>query len=290
MRASGPAIPAACGVGTRECPRYGPSRVVPARIYACQHRGLVDLQQEHLSEAVGQLQLVLRSAADVQRRWCCGPDQFIQAGRIPCPAVLGKPGKVRFFRLFFHYVASGVDGPRKQRVVVGVDGCQAPAGEHGGDRGLPGAGTACDLNSAHRCLSWASSDSGRKCVCAPVRDAREHFSSGPGHGTAREESERCRAGDSSSGLGAEDRGPAALDVFRFRRQQHQRRDADTRSIQRPRLVRCQQSLHLKAQCHSACLIAGYPSLPLPRHLSLLAGSFRIFVDCYPPYGGVFDPQ
>ena len=97
-----------------------------------------------------------------------GPDQFVQAGRIPCPAVLGKPGKVRLFRLFDH-VAGSVNGPREQRVVVGIDDCQAPAGKRGGDRGLPGAGTACDLDSAHRCLSSASSDGWRKRVCDPAR-------------------------------------------------------------------------------------------------------------------------
>jgi hypothetical protein len=51
--------------------------VVPARIQPCQHGGLVDLQQQHLNEAIGQLELIGRTAADVQRRWCCGPDQFV---------------------------------------------------------------------------------------------------------------------------------------------------------------------------------------------------------------------
>jgi hypothetical protein len=59
--------------------------------------GLVDLQQEHVSESVGQLQLVGRSAAYVQRR---------------C-------------RLFHHHIAGSVNGPREQRVAVGIDGCQA---------------------------------------------------------------------------------------------------------------------------------------------------------------------
>jgi len=36
-------------------PDTAPVVVVPARIQSCQHRGLVDLQQEHLGEAVGQL-------------------------------------------------------------------------------------------------------------------------------------------------------------------------------------------------------------------------------------------
>src|SRR5271166_3783769 len=73
--------------------------------------GDVNLQQEHLSETVGHLWLVVRTAADVQRRWCCGPDQFVQPGRIPCPAVLGKPGKVRLVWLFRYYVAGGVNEP-----------------------------------------------------------------------------------------------------------------------------------------------------------------------------------
>jgi len=64
--------------------------------------------------------------------------------------VPGKPGKIRLFRLFFHHVAGGVDRPREQRVVVGIDGCQAPAGKHRGDGRLPRAGTACDLDGAHR--------------------------------------------------------------------------------------------------------------------------------------------
>ena len=80
----------------------------------------------------------------------------------------GEPGKVRLFRLF-HHVAGSVNGPPKQGVVVGIDGRQAPAGKHGGDGSLPGAGTACDLDSAHRCLSSASSDGGRKRVCDPAR-------------------------------------------------------------------------------------------------------------------------
>jgi hypothetical protein len=71
----------------------------------------------------------------------------------------GKPGKVRFCRLFRHG-AGTVNGPRQQRVIVGIDGCQAPAAKHGGDRGLPGAGTACDLDSAHRCLSSAGPEAG----------------------------------------------------------------------------------------------------------------------------------
>src|ERR1700677_5199484 len=48
-------------------PDAAPVVVLP-RIYSRQHGGLVDLQQEHLSEAAGQLLLVVRSAADVQRR------------------------------------------------------------------------------------------------------------------------------------------------------------------------------------------------------------------------------
>src|SRR5580700_11736041 len=141
-------------------PDVAPVVIVPARIQSRQHSGLVDLQQEHLSEAVGHLWLVVRTAADVQRRWCRGPDQFVQAGRIPCPAVPGKPGKVRLVWLFRYYVAGGVNEPREERVVVGVDGRQAPAGELGGDGRLPGAGTACDLDSAHRCLSSACSGGG----------------------------------------------------------------------------------------------------------------------------------
>jgi hypothetical protein len=38
---------------------------------------------------------------------------------------------------------------------VGIDACQALAGEFGGDRRLPGARTAGDLNGTHRCLSSA---------------------------------------------------------------------------------------------------------------------------------------
>ena len=33
-------------------------------------------------------------------------------------------------------------------MVVGIDGGQAPPGQHGGDRGLPGAGTPCDHHRA----------------------------------------------------------------------------------------------------------------------------------------------
>jgi hypothetical protein len=82
--------------------------------------------------------------------------------------VPGEPGKVRLSRLF-HHLAGSVNGPRKQGVVVGIDGRQAPAGKHGGDGSLPGPGTACDLDSAHRYLSSASSDGGRKRVCDPAR-------------------------------------------------------------------------------------------------------------------------
>jgi hypothetical protein len=57
---------------------------------------------------------------------------------------------------------------REQRVVIGVDGCQAPAGEYGGDRGLTGAGTACDLDSAHRCLSSASPEDGANEFVIPL--------------------------------------------------------------------------------------------------------------------------
>ena len=53
-----------------------------------------------------------------------GPDQFVQAGRMPCPAMPGKPGKVRRFRLF-HHGAGSVDGPREQMVVIGIDSGQA---------------------------------------------------------------------------------------------------------------------------------------------------------------------
>ena len=79
--------------------------------------GLVDLQQEHLGEAAGQLLLVVRTAADVQRRRRFGPDQLVEAGRIPCPAVPGKPGQVRHSRLFRHHRAGRVNEPRKQRIV-----------------------------------------------------------------------------------------------------------------------------------------------------------------------------
>ena len=53
-----------------------------------------------------------------------------------CRASQAKSGAV----WIFHHVAGRVNGSRQQRVVIGVDGCQAPAGEHGGDRGLSGAG------------------------------------------------------------------------------------------------------------------------------------------------------
>jgi hypothetical protein len=46
----------------------------------------------------------------------------------------GKPGQVRRRRLFRHHGAGIVNEPRKQRVVVGIDGYQASAGKHGGDR------------------------------------------------------------------------------------------------------------------------------------------------------------
>jgi len=107
-------------------PDTAPVVVVPARIQSGQHGGLVDLQQEHLSEAAGQLELIVRAAADVQHRWCRGPDQFVQAGRVPGPAVPGKPGKIRLFGLFLHHVAGRVNGPREQRVAIGIDGGQAP--------------------------------------------------------------------------------------------------------------------------------------------------------------------
>jgi hypothetical protein len=84
-----------------------------------------------------------------------------------------KPGQVRRRRHFRHHGAGRVNEPREQRVVVGIDGYQAPAGKHGRDRGLPGARTACDLDSAHRCLSSASSEGGRKRVCDPA-DAQAH--------------------------------------------------------------------------------------------------------------------
>jgi hypothetical protein len=61
--------------------------IVRARIYARQHRGLIDLQQEHVRETISQLKLVGRAAAHVQGRRRCGPDQLVQAGRIPCPAM-----------------------------------------------------------------------------------------------------------------------------------------------------------------------------------------------------------
>src|SRR5580658_3282000 len=62
-------------------PDTAPVVVVPARIQSRQHRGLVDLQQEHLSEPVGHLLLIVRTAADVQRRRRRGPDQLVQSGR-----------------------------------------------------------------------------------------------------------------------------------------------------------------------------------------------------------------
>ena len=142
--------PAACVLASVSGAAPG---VVPAwRSQSCEHRGLVDFQQEHLSEAVGQLQFVVCPAAEVQRRRSCRRNQFVQASGIPCPAVPGKPRKVLLFRRLNH-VACGVNVPRKQRVVVGVDGCQAPPGKHGGDGRLPGAGIASYLDSAHQGLS-----------------------------------------------------------------------------------------------------------------------------------------
>ena len=79
-----------------------PHSFVPALVQPSQHGGLVDLQQEHLSEAIGQLQLIVRTAADVERRWCRGTDQFVQASRIPRPAMPGKPGKIRDCRVSHH--------------------------------------------------------------------------------------------------------------------------------------------------------------------------------------------
>ena len=155
-----------------------PVVVVPTRIQPCQHRGLVDLQQEHPAEAVGQLQLIVRTTAYVQRRWCCGLNQFVQADRIPRPAVPGKPGEVRIVGLIClsHHVASSVNHPRKPRVVVCVNGRQAAAGKHAGDRGLSCAGTACDLDSAHRCLSSRAADG--RCYSRPSRPCAEEVERG----------------------------------------------------------------------------------------------------------------
>ena len=61
--------------------------------------------------------------------------------------------------------APGVNGPREQRVVVGIDGCQAPAARNGGHRGPPGTGNACDHDCAHRCLSSASPEDGANEFC-----------------------------------------------------------------------------------------------------------------------------
>jgi hypothetical protein len=85
------------------------------------------------------------------------------------PSYAGKPVKVRRCRLFHHHVAGSVNEPRKQRVVVGIYGCQAPAGKHGGDCGLPGGGTARDQHCAHRCLSSASPEGGANEFVIPVR-------------------------------------------------------------------------------------------------------------------------
>jgi hypothetical protein len=63
-----------------------------------------------------------------------------------------EPGQVRRRRLLLHHRAVLVNEPRQARVVVGVNGCQASAGKLGGDRGLAGGGTPCDLDSAHRCI------------------------------------------------------------------------------------------------------------------------------------------
>lgn len=60
-----------------------------------------------------------------------------------------EPGQVGSLRLLLHHGAVPVNEPRQPRVIVGIDGHQASAGELGGNRGLAGGGTACDLDSAH---------------------------------------------------------------------------------------------------------------------------------------------
>jgi hypothetical protein len=74
----------------------------------------------------------------------------------------GKPGQVRRVR---RYGAVQVSEPRKHRVIVSIDTYQASARKHGGYRGLPGAGTACDLDGIHQYLSSARSADSRKRVC-----------------------------------------------------------------------------------------------------------------------------
>jgi hypothetical protein len=85
------------------------------------------------------------------------------------PDIPGKPGEVRLFRLFCHRGAVRVNEPRKERVFVVIDACQAPPGKHGGDRGLPGASTAGNQHCAHRCLSSAIPEAAQR-VCGPAGD------------------------------------------------------------------------------------------------------------------------
>jgi hypothetical protein len=85
------------------------------------------------------------------------------------PDMPGKPGEVRLFRLFCHRGAVRVNEPRKERVFVVIDACQAPPGKHGGDRGLPGASTAGNQHCAHRCLSSAIVKAAQR-VCGPAGD------------------------------------------------------------------------------------------------------------------------
>ena len=134
--------------------------VVLARIQPYQHGGLIDLQQEHLGEAIGQLQLIVRAAAQIQCGGRCGADQVAEASRIPLPAMPGELGKIRLGRLFCHHGTGRVNEPRQERVLVVIDAGQAPPGKHLGDRGLPGPGTTGDQHCAHRCLSSASPGSG----------------------------------------------------------------------------------------------------------------------------------
>ena len=123
----------------------------------------------------------------MQCRRRCGPDQLVQPGWVPGPAVPGKPGQVRCRWRFRRDGAGRVDKPGKERVVVGIDGYQSLAGQHGGDRGLPGARTACDLDSAHHAhrrpasmtganefvRSRTRAGGGRAAVCRPDRSKGE---------------------------------------------------------------------------------------------------------------------
>jgi hypothetical protein len=68
----------------------------------------------------------IHTAAEIQRRGCGGTGQLVKAGRIPFPAMPGKPGKVRLSRFFCRCDAVKVNEPRKERVCVVIEACQTP--------------------------------------------------------------------------------------------------------------------------------------------------------------------